>query len=223
MESVVAGREEGVGLGVLRPTVWVVLATAGVACALTLLFLGMRSVMGVGGFCAEGGPFEIRQHCPQGIPGIMVGSIWGGMVLAFASVAAAARYRVPSLAALLWPGLFLSLGWNFFEYAFDPPGETSGVIWGWLVCGVVFALMGGIPLLVVLPAVVAHFVRGSGAPGTIPFHAQRVAERARRATGGTAGLVFELEKLGRLRRSGVLDDDEYQSAKRRLLREEEQT
>jgi hypothetical protein len=56
----------------------------------------------------------------------------------------------PKLVALAWPALFLALGWNFLEYAFDPPPPDDGVVWGWLICGVVFVAMGGIPLLLVL-------------------------------------------------------------------------
>jgi hypothetical protein len=47
---------------------------------------------------------------------------------------------------LAWPALFLSLGWNFWEYGLDPPGG-DGVDAGWIVCGVIFVLMGGLPLL----------------------------------------------------------------------------
>ena len=39
---------------------------AGVAAGLTALFLGMRRVMEIGGFCAEGGPFVIQHPCPEG-------------------------------------------------------------------------------------------------------------------------------------------------------------
>ena len=39
---------------------------AGIAAGITLLFLGMRAVMDVGGMCAEGGPYVIEQHCPEG-------------------------------------------------------------------------------------------------------------------------------------------------------------
>jgi hypothetical protein len=56
----------------------------------------------------------------------------------------------PKLVALAWPALFLALGWNFLEYAFDPPPPEDGVIWGWLICGIVFVAMGGVPLLFVL-------------------------------------------------------------------------
>ena len=205
----------------LRAAFWVALSLAGVACALTLVFLAMRSVMNVGGFCAEGGPYEIRQHCPQGVPGVLVGSIWGGLIFAGVYVAASLRYKVPNLAVLLWPALFLSLGWNFFEYAFDPPGETSGVIAGWLVCGIIFVVMGGLPLVVMLPSLWREFTRGPqdrpGWPGGVPVaHAKRAAARV---TGSVAGssMTDELERLDQLHRSGALDDFEYRLAKQKLI------
>ena len=136
----------------VRPTITIGLSLAGVACALTMVFLSMRAVMDVGGFCAEGGPFEIETHCPQGVPGVMVGSLWGGIILAGVYAWQVVRHGVPSFLGLLWPALFLSLGWNFLDYAFDPPGTQGGVVWGWLICGIVFMLMGGLPLLVMLPS-----------------------------------------------------------------------
>jgi hypothetical protein len=57
-----------------------------------------------------------------------------------------------ALPLLAWPGLFLSLGWNFLEYGIAPPGGESGLAVGWLVCGVVFVLMGGAPLLIAIGA-----------------------------------------------------------------------
>jgi hypothetical protein len=50
--------------------------------------------------------------------------------------------RYAGLAALAWPALFLSLGWNFLEYGIAPPG-SGGIVWGWLIPGVVFVVMGG--------------------------------------------------------------------------------
>lgn len=50
------------------------------------------------------------------------------------------------LVALAWPALFLSLAWNFLEYALQPP-EGEGIVWGWLIPGVLFVLMGGVPWL----------------------------------------------------------------------------
>jgi hypothetical protein len=104
--------------------------------------------MDIGGYCASGGAYEIRQECPDNawmIPvSIFVGLAGVGFVLA-------GTFRGgPKLIALAWPALFLALGWNFLEYAFDPPPPDDGVVWGWLICGVVFVAMGGIPLLFVL-------------------------------------------------------------------------
>src|SRR6266542_3438225 len=56
-----------------------------------------------------------------------------------------------NLVALAWPALFLSLGWNFLVYGIDPPLGDSPA-WGWLVCAVVFGLMGGVPLVIAISA-----------------------------------------------------------------------
>lgn len=40
-------------------------------------------------------------------------------------------------------------GWNFLEYGLSPP-DGSSVAVGWLICAVVFALMGGAPLAIAL-------------------------------------------------------------------------
>jgi Short C-terminal domain len=178
--------------------------------------------MDVGGFCAEGGPFVIEQHCPQGVPGVLIGSLWGGIILAGVYAWQAFRYKVPSFVGLLWPALFLSLGWNFLEYAFDPPGTGGGVVWGWLVCGVVFMLMGGLPLLVMLPATIRGFTREQERPKGWPVgmpleRMQRVAARVQPSTATGPGMVGELERLAKLHERGALSDDEYAAAKRRLL------
>ena len=41
---------------------------AGMAASIVVIFLGMRAVLDIGGFCAEGGPYEIQTHCPDGVP-----------------------------------------------------------------------------------------------------------------------------------------------------------
>ncbi len=176
MEAV---REEKIGAGSVVGTFAVALSLAGLACALTLVFLSSRSVMNVGGFCAEGGAYNIR------------------------------------------PALFLSLGWNFFEYAFDPTPPMHGLIWSWLLCGVIFVLMGGIPLFATLPAIIREFQRGEPQqhdfPAGVPVvHAKRVARRFGLAPTGDR-LVTDLERLDSLLQSGALTQEEYARAKRRLL------
>jgi hypothetical protein len=208
---------------VIRPTITIALSLAGVTCALTMVYLSMRAVMDVGGFCAEGGAFEIKTHCPQGVPGVMIGSLWGGIILAGVYVWQTFRNKVPSFTGLLWPALFLSLGWNFLDYAFDPPGTDGGVVWGWLICGILFVLMGGLPLLVMLPATIRAFTREADRPRGWPVgmpleHMQRVVARVQPvgAASGTA-MVDELERLAQLYERGALSEEEYVAAKRRLL------
>jgi Na+/melibiose symporter-like transporter len=92
---------------------------------------------------ASGGPYAIEHPAP-GWVWVMPLSIVVGMACFFLNLFTSQDDGV-NLMPLAWPALFLSLGWNFLEFAFAPPG--GGLAWGWLVCGVVFVLMGGLPLL----------------------------------------------------------------------------
>ncbi|HEX9823982.1 MAG TPA: SHOCT domain-containing protein [Actinomycetota bacterium] len=144
-------------------SVLVFIGLAGLTAGLTVLYLGMRAVMEIGGFCAEGGPFVIEHHCPQGVAGLMMGGIWGGLIFAGLYGWQVFKHSVPSFLVLLWPALFLSLGWNFLEFGLNPPGG-GGLAWGWLVCAIVFGLMGGLPLIWALKAMGRRF-RGEEAGG----------------------------------------------------------
>jgi hypothetical protein len=116
---------------------------------LTLVFLGMRAVLDVGGACADGGPYVSRQSCPDGAALALFGGVFGlfaaaGLVIWFGSRLGG---RWVSLVFLGWPALFISLGFNFIQYGIDPPGDFAGLEWGFLVPGVMFWVMGGVPLL----------------------------------------------------------------------------
>ncbi len=120
----------------------------GVAFALTGVWLGMRSVMDIGGSCASGGPYQIATPCPEGVDVLLTLGIPLGIVSAGLMVWKGSRIgpMYAGLVALAWPVLFLSLGWNFLEYGVrNPFGE--GVELGWLIPGVIFVIMGGVPLL----------------------------------------------------------------------------
>jgi hypothetical protein len=145
-----AGTDAPAGLdtgALVRRSIITFLCMIGIAAAFTVLFFSMRSVMDIGGRCFSGNvgidPNVVTQ-CPEGVPGLMIGSIFGGLILiaiyAFNAIG-------PNLTLLAWPVLFLSLGWNFLEYAFSPPDGGEGIVWGWLICGVLFVLMGGLPLV----------------------------------------------------------------------------
>jgi len=116
------------------------------AAAITLLSRILRSVTAVGGSCADGAPYVLAQPCPSGTGTALlflfpcallclVGGLWGASVL-----------EAPPALWLGWPALFLTLGWNFLEDGFDPPMGGSIAV-GYVVCGVVFVLMGAGPLL----------------------------------------------------------------------------
>jgi hypothetical protein len=133
--------------------------------ALTWAFLSMRAVMGVGGACADGGPYVSAQPCPDGavliafaIPMLLIASMAGSAV--------ALSVSAPNLLVPMWGILFGSLGWNFLEY-----GVTGdGLVWGWIVCGVVFEAM-ALPafygMALGLRSVLGGGPDGTGAPGAL--------------------------------------------------------
>ena len=192
--------------GRVRASIGVAVTLAGVAVGMTCLFLGMRSVMEIGGACAEGGPFVPVRPCPQGVPALIVGGIWGGLIFVGAYLWQTHKHQVPSLVGFAWPALFLSLGWNFLEFGVDPPGD-GGLVWGWLVCAVLFILMGGLPLLAVVGPTYRAFVNRSAVPS--PMEAVRAmrpqvprrgrapegAEGSRSGVGGSGSYWFVVQLL----------------------------
>lgn len=122
------------------------IGVAGVVMCLTVLFYCMRAVMEIGGTCASGGPYVVARPCPSGVGWMTPVSIFAG--LAFLGWMVAWNYGLsgPKWVLLTWPALFLSLGYNFWDYGLDAPGD-GGAAAGWIVCGVLFVLMGGVPLL----------------------------------------------------------------------------
>jgi hypothetical protein len=189
-----------------RATVGVFVTLAGSACGLTMLYMGMRAVMGIGGFCAEGGPFVIEQHCPTGVPGLVLGGIWGGIIFFGLYVWQTLKRRIPSFFMLGWSALFLSLGWNFLEFGLNPPGPDTSLVWGWLICAIMFGLMGGLPLLAVTKPTLTGFFGDSdpepqtgGGVFSSTFGATATMVRNRVRTRGTAvdsgGVVSRGAKL----------------------------
>ncbi|MEX2548274.1 MAG: SHOCT domain-containing protein [Chloroflexota bacterium] len=208
---------------------------------LTLVFLAMRAVMDVGGFCAEGGPYVIETHCPEGVPLVLIGGIFGlfgfGGLMAWKGSIVGEPYG--ALVLLAWPALFLSLGWNFVEYALNPP-PGEGIVWGWLIPGVLFVLMGGVPLIALLPLSNSGRVgdaRARLSTGLAPRPRPSPVMDAERAAMATvmsellgqkaaegqdepsADLVSRLDRLAALRQSGDLTSSEFEQAKRALLAE----
>lgn len=137
-------------LQVEKPVPWRALTVVAITCVamgvcLALLFFGMRGVMELGGFVAQGGPYEIAHPAPDWVWVVPV-SIVGGFLVGGINLVAAHRAGGYTLVLPVWCVLFLSLGWNFLEYGVRPPGG-DGLAWGWLVCAALFVVMGLAPLL----------------------------------------------------------------------------
>jgi hypothetical protein len=156
----------------LRPVVLLAIGLAGLAMCITLMSLGMRSVMDVGGQCAEGGPYVIAQPCPDGAPAaLMLGMLglflfggigtWGGTSIGGVWA---------SVPALAWSGLFGSLGWNFIDYGLLNTRPGTSIEWGFAVPGVLFELMAIGPLVFIGLAVLeTRRARGPAVPLVRPL------------------------------------------------------
>ncbi len=130
------------------------------AVGLIWAWLSMRSVMGVGGSCASGGPYEIATPCPDGAWLIAI-AIPMMIITAMVGSGFAASMSAPNLLLPMWFLLFASLGWNFLEFGiFQGDVEV-----GWIVCGVMFELM-ALPVLFLIPSGLRNASkRPEGAPG----------------------------------------------------------
>lgn len=223
------------------------LGILGLAASLTIIWLSMRAVLDIGGYCAEGGPYEIAHHCPDGVGLLLTLSIFAGLgcagLMAWKGAVLGAPYD--GLIGLAWPALFISLGFNFLQFAFFPSGET-GIEIGFLIPGILFVIMGAAPLVAFLPG-----GRRSKATSDTPLldmaaateqrneHRQIQEQRSHllsdmlqeaehRSSEQTtseptsldaenADLVGELERLSALYRAGSLNFDEFQRAKQALI------
>jgi hypothetical protein len=105
--------------------------------------------MDVGGACASGGAYEIRQTCPKGVGWVMPVSIFGMFFAGIFTFLGVFDDGGPRPYVFAWSALFLALGWNFLDNGVDPPGHDGTVV-GWVICGIVFVVMGGAPLLFLL-------------------------------------------------------------------------
>jgi hypothetical protein len=162
------------GRVVLKATL-LTLGTLGFTFCLTLMYLAMRSVMDVGGSCASGGPYAISTPCPQGVGWVMPVAIFGALLSVGICFLGVFSEGGPRPYAFAWSALFLALGWNFLDYGFNPPG--GGTSASWLVCGVIFVLMGGLPLVLLLSKSARRWALWGRAPET-PVRAIRRAQPA---------------------------------------------
>ena len=128
----------------MKKVLRLILGLALFSFSLTILYLSMRAIMAIGGSCAEGGPYEIQSHCPGGtgyLTPLSIFMMMGGGALYFSGLVK----NSPNWGVLFWSALFLSLGWNFLDFSIHPP-VGGGVDIGWIICAILFGLMGIAPL-----------------------------------------------------------------------------
>ena len=150
---------------------------AGIAAAITMLYLGMQPVMNIGGMCAEGGPYVIQHTCPKGVAEVTMLAFIMGTAAVFLALwkGSAVGHHATAAVFLAWPALFGVIGFNFLQNGLDPPGDDPGWAWGWLITGIVFETMAFGPLLGAI-----WLERWTSSPPTTP----RVPTAARAAPGG---------------------------------------
>lgn len=215
--------------------------------AVTLAFFAMRSIMEVGGTCASGGPYAIRQQCPD--------TAWVfGLAFPLGAVGIGCIFgsRLPtrnSYVLLAWSAIFLALGANFVIYGINPPAPATGIQWGWLSCAFVFLPMGGLPLLYLIFTARESFWTGRVQPRRTrrttqmsamgvdinPLMAAMAEAMNPTATiivsnpsgpvetstinDGPGDISERLTRLAELHSSGALTDEEFSAAKSKLLSE----
>jgi hypothetical protein len=125
----------------------------------TLLFLVSTVVMGLGGSCASGGPYEIAVECPDNVAAFSPLSIFGGLLAVGISLALARGFGTP-LTTWGWPVLFVGLG-TAFLLANDPTGYLIGAL---------FVVMGAAPLVLELRGSPQRVFLGQRAANGVQFY-----------------------------------------------------
>lgn len=173
------------------------------ASSFALLYRVSGIVMGLGGYCASGGPYVIETECPEAVVILAPLSIFGGFLAVGVALVFARGFGTP-LVIWAWPILFVGLGIDFLLASFVPGGVAN------LVVAIVFLVMGAAPLLFVLRVGARRLVIGTtdargrafrDARGATPIFGMGVRgddESARPATAGDwlRALVVSIPAIG---------------------------
>ena len=139
---------------------WFVFATALTLHCLAALWLAVE------GSCATGGPYVIGQECSANVGWIFPVAPMTCLVAVVLGVIVAGGFGT-QLVAWFWPLMFLSLG-GVFLWAVTYPGSTVFEI----ICGVMFLMFGGLPLLLLRKYGVRPSVAGTEALDGTSFGAR---------------------------------------------------
>lgn len=112
----------------------------------TGLFQVSGVVIGLGGYCASGGPYVIETQCPDAVVLFAPLGVFGMFAAVGVALLAAHDFGAPVL-GWGWPILFVGLGVQFLIGALAGIGILSN-----LLVGILFVAMGAVPLVLILRA-----------------------------------------------------------------------
>lgn len=120
----------------------------------SLLYMGSATVMGLGGFCASGGPYVIETECPAAVVTFVPLSIFAGLFAVAIGLFVARGFGTP-LVSWAWPVLFVGLGVAFLISSTQPGAIT------FLLIGIMFVVMGAVPLVLEIRSSVQRLLLGT--------------------------------------------------------------
>lgn len=140
----------------IRKYLLLFLGLAGFCFSLTILYLCMRAVLNIGGYCAEGGPYEIQVHCPKATAYLAPLSIFGMFIFGFTYFINNFP-NVFNFTIFFWTALFGSLGWNFLDFSLQSFKRQENN-YSWLICAIIFFAMALGPVLLINQVDVSNFI-----------------------------------------------------------------
>ncbi|HEY4224429.1 MAG TPA: hypothetical protein VGM70_01280 [Pseudolysinimonas sp.] len=139
----------------------------------TLLAVGASIVMGLGGFCASGGPYVIQTQCPDVVVWSTPLSIFGGLIAVGIGALLARGFGTP-LVSWAWPILFIGLGLAFLGAGLA--SGIDGIVFDLLA--LMFVVMGAVPLVLELRASPQAFFLGTTNADGATFAARETGHRS---------------------------------------------
>ena len=118
-----------------------------VAITITWFLAAMRAQMEVGGSCATGGPYVVVAPCPEHSTALTLVGMFGSVFLALAGTVSALSVGAPNLVVPYWTATSGGMAANFLVDGFTDDG---GLVWGWIIAGVMMLVLFAIPGLYVM-------------------------------------------------------------------------
>jgi hypothetical protein len=155
----------------------------------TVLYRGVETLSGLGGFCASGGPYVIQTECPSSVLWALPLGFVGVFVSWVIAFVVQKGFSTP-LVVWGWPILFVGLGIQFFLSI-----PVSGVFVG-ILCGTLFVIMGLAPLIFELRAGPSRIILGRSNLRDVRFAGKANAPRTFYAFGRDPDAVTVVPTIG---------------------------